>query len=57
MIHSREGLQTAIGGHSGLLLGYKVMQKDCQACNVIRRKGNIPTEAAKARHDCRENHF
>ena len=33
------------------------MQKYCHACNAIRQKGNVPTEAAKARHDCRENHF
>ena len=54
---SNAALQTAIGGRSGLLLGYNVMQKYCHACNAIRQKDNVPTEAAKARHDCRENHF
>ena len=54
---SNAALQSAIGGRSGLLLGYNIMQKYCHACNAIRQKGNVPTEAAKALHDCRENHF
>merc|ERR1711966_216100 len=34
---SNAALQTAIGGRSGLLIGYNVMQKYCHVCNAIRQ--------------------
>ena len=54
---SRTGLETAIGGWSGLLIDYVVMSNNCCKCDAVRRKGKIPTATMKSQHDCQENHF